>query len=501
MYGVFHLFYNAYMPYTNKLLYNTGLFTDFYSLTMLQGYYYTHKNLPVVFDMFFRNNPFQNGFSIFAGLESLLQRLEKFSFTREDIEYLREIRLFKDEFLNYLKNFRFTGTIYAMREGSVCFPGEPLIRVHTSIMEAQLIEGLVLNTVNYQTLIATKSARICLSARDKKVTDMGLRRAHGPNGALFASRAAYIGGAIATSNVQAGKEFGIPVSGTMSHAWVMSFKSEREAFEAYANIYPDNAVFLLDTYDTLKSGVENAIVVGKKLQERGKKFGVRLDSGDIEYLSQEVRKRLDEANLTDTFIGVSNELDETIIAELTANNCPVDVWGVGANLTTGGGGAAFSGVYKLSARKNVDFDDLGEGNSFTPTMKISENLEKVSLPGIKQVYRYIDPNTDCYVADVVALEDEQLPSDNKMTSYHPHNVYKKCVLNSSLKKEQLLSCVMKNGQVSMTFPTIQNIQEYARNEIKKLDKTVRRRINPHIYPVAISEKLKNIRDEFITGKK
>lgn len=489
------------MSHTHKPFYNTGLFTDFYALTMLQGYYYTHKNLSVVFDMFFRSNPFENGFSIFAGLESLLQQLENFSFTQEDIEYLKELRLFQDEFLEYLRDFRFTGTMYAMPEGSVCFPGEPLIRVHTSIMEAQLIEGLLLNTINYQTLIATKSTRICLSARGKKVMDMGLRRAHGPNGALFASRAAYIGGAVTTSNVQAGKEFGIPVSGTMSHAWVMSFENEKKAFEVYADMYSDNVVFLLDTYDTLKSGLKNAIVVGQKLHERGKKFGVRLDSGDIEYLTQEVRKELDRAQLTDAFIGVSNELDENIIAELTANNCPVDIWGVGTNLVTGGGGSSFSGVYKLSARKNTESHTVKNSHDFIPTMKISDNVEKISLPGIKQVYRYTDLETKLYVADVIALEDEKLSANQKTTCYHPHNVYKKRILDTSLQREPLLSQVMKDGRICVALPSIQNIQEYAKNEIKKLDKTIRRRINPHIYPAGISDNLKNMRDTFVLGKK
>ncbi len=489
------------MSQNHKLFYNTGLFTDFYALTMLQGYYYTHRNLQVVFDMFFRLNPFQNGFSIFTGLESLLHQLENFSFTKEDIEYLKESGLFKDEFLVYLQNFRFTGTVYAMPEGSVCFPSEPLIRVHTSIMEAQLIEGLLLNTVNYQTLIATKSARICLSARGKNVMDMGLRRAHGPNGALFASRAAYIGGVVSTSNVQAGNEYGIPIAGTMSHSWVMSFENEKKAFEVYANMYPDNTIFLLDTYDTLKSGLQNAIVVGKKLHEEGKKFGVRLDSGDIEYLTQEVRKELDKAQLTDVFIGVSNELDENIIAELTANNCPVDIWGVGTNLATGGGGSSFSGVYKLSARKNIESDNLENWHGFIPTMKISDNVEKISLPGIKQVYRYTDLKTKLYVADVIALEDEALPADKKTTCYHPYNIYKKRILDISLKREPLLSRVMKNGKISVELPSIHAIQEYVKNEIKKLDKTIKRRINPHVYPAGISDNLKKMRDTFVLGKK
>src|SRR5574344_2585555 len=290
----------------------SALFTDFYELTMAQGYWKNKMNGNAVFDMFFRRQPFNGGFSIFAGIEPLLDSLTEFCFDEDEIDYLRSLKIFEDGFLDYLKTFKFTGDLYSFEEGSVIFPQEPIVRIHANLIEAQIVEGLILNHCNFQSLIATKTARVWLASKKGNIMEFGLRRAQGPDGAMSASRAAYIGGAAGTSNTLAGKLYGIPVMGTMAHSWIMSFPSELDAFEAYAKIYPTKTVFLIDTYDTLKSGIKNAIKAGAKLVEQGYNFGVRLDSGDIAYLSQEVRKELDKAGFPQAFISVSNELTEEI---------------------------------------------------------------------------------------------------------------------------------------------------------------------------------------------
>ncbi|MCL2443932.1 MAG: nicotinate phosphoribosyltransferase, partial [Treponema sp.] len=328
---------------------NSAIFTDFYSLTMAQGYWKNNRNERVVFEMFFRHQPFGGGYSIFAGLDTLLNRLLNFTFSGEDITYLKSLGVFEDAFTDFLKTFRFNGTLWAMDEGTVVFPQEPLIRVEGNLIECQIIEGMLLNIINFQTLIATKACRVWLASGKGQVMEFGLRRAQGPDGAISASRAAFIGGASGTSNTLAGKVFGIPVLGTMAHSWIMSFDSEEEAFEAYASIYPARTIFLIDTYDTLKSGIYNAIKVGKKLTEQGKNFGVRLDSGDIHYLSIEVRRILDNAGLNKAFITVSNDLDENIIETLVKEGAPVNSWGVGTNMVTGGQASAFTGVYKMAS--------------------------------------------------------------------------------------------------------------------------------------------------------
>ncbi len=313
-------------------MHRSALFTDFYELTMAQGYWKNGMDSRAVFDMFFRRHPFHGGFSLFAGLDPLLEALEGFRFQGEDLAWLEAQGMFEDGFLRYLEGFRFSGDVWAMREGQVAFPQVPLLRVHAGLIEAQLIEGLVLNTINFQSLIATKSARVALAARGKRVMEFGLRRAQGYDGALSASRACFIGGAAASSNALAARIYGIPAMGTMAHSWVMAFPGEREAFAAYADLYPRATTLLIDTYDTLASGIVNAVEAGKALKERGLKFGVRLDSGDIDYLSRKVRDALDSAGLEDAFIVVSNELDEDIIERLAAGGAPVDVWGVGTHL-------------------------------------------------------------------------------------------------------------------------------------------------------------------------
>ena len=292
---------------------NNVLFSDFYELTMAQGFWKNKRNTRTVFEMFFRSNPFKGGYSVFAGLEPLLKAIENFKLTAEDIDWLSSLNIFEKEFLDYISNFKFSGDVWAVKEGSLIFPNEPILRIEADAVEALLLEGLILNTINFQSLIATKTARIYLASQKGSIMEFGLRRAQGQDGAMSATRAAYIGGAFGTSNALAAKMLGIPALGTMSHAWIMSFKSEEEAFQTYADIYPDNSIFLIDTYDTLRSGIINAITVGKRLQSKGKNFGVRLDSGDVYYLSTAVRKILDESGCEKAAISVSNELTEEII--------------------------------------------------------------------------------------------------------------------------------------------------------------------------------------------
>jgi nicotinate phosphoribosyltransferase len=432
--------------------------------------------------MFFRRQPFNGGFSVFAGLEDLLSVLENLHFSEEDIAYLESLGMFRQDFLDFLREFRFHGDIYAVDEGTAVFPHEPLIRVHATLMEAQLIESVLLNVVNFQTLIATKTARIYLAANHGKVAEFGLRRAQGIDGAVSASRAAYIGGAAATSNVYAGKRFNIPVTGTMAHSWVMAFDDEREAFERFAELYPDAAVLLIDTYDTLDSGIPNAIEIGKRLKEKGKPFGVRLDSGDIQYLSIQVRKALDRAGLTDATIAASNELNEDIIHQLVSAGTPIDLWGVGTHMVTGGSQSSFSGVYKLAA-KEVD----GE---YQPTMKVSDNPEKSTNPGIKQVHRFLDEEGSP-IADLITFDDDGIDGEHTYTFHHPYVDYRHFSMKPRGPVVPLLKQRMKDGAVVGPQPSLAEIQALARENLDALDQTFRRIINPHIYKVSISDTVKN----------
>ncbi|NCC65273.1 MAG: nicotinate phosphoribosyltransferase, partial [Spirochaetia bacterium] len=358
----------------------SALTTDFYELTMMQGYFENDLNPQVVFDMFYRNNPYGGGYVVFAGLHDLIDKLQTLQFSDEDIQYLKGLGKFSEPFLAYLRAYRFSGAIYAMEEGTVVFPGEPLLRVHTNLIEAQLIEGFLLNTLNFQSLIATKASRMAIASEYGALMEFGLRRAQGQNGALSASRAAYIGGCKVTSNTLAGKVYNIPVSGTMAHSWVMSFESELASFRAYAKLYPQNTVLLMDTYDTLGSGIDNAIIVALEQKEKGYSIGVRIDSGDLSYLPRVIRKKLDEAGLKDAKIVVSNDLTEEIVQTLVHDEVPIDSWGIGTHLVTGGTQASLNGVYKLAAKQDKD-------GSIIPTMKISNSFEKTTNPAIKQVYR------------------------------------------------------------------------------------------------------------------
>lgn len=470
----------------------SALFTDFYELTMAQGYWKNNMNDEVVFDMFFRRQPYNGGFSIFAGIEPLLDSLEDFTFDDSEIEYLRSQKIFEEGFLDYLKTFKFSGDLYSFEEGSIIFPQEPLVRIHAKLIEAQIIEGLVLNLCNFQSLIATKTARVWLAAKKGNVMEFGLRRAQGPDGAMGATRASYIGGAQGTSNTLAGQALGIPVMGTMAHSWVMSFPSELEAFEAYAEIYPEKTIFLIDTYDTLKSGIKNAIKAGAKLVEKGYNFGVRLDSGDMSYLTSEVRKELDKAGFPQAFICVSNDLTEEIVETLVQQNAPIASWGVGTHMVTGGSEASFTGVYKLAAKKTAD------GN-FEPTMKFSDNPSKNTNPGIKNVFRLYDENGMAR-ADILAMDGEILEEGKEYRYYHTMVDYRQF----SFKASKIVPMLKKRieggkriGEKENDAVILRKSRERMMREIETLDASFKRILNPHIYKVSMTEKLKELKLSFI----
>jgi nicotinate phosphoribosyltransferase len=465
----------------------SALFTDFYSLTMAHGYWKKGMNRRAVFEMFFRRQPFGGGFSVFAGLGTLLEQLEGFSFSAEDIAYLKSLGCFEASFFDYLKDFRFTGTLWAADEGTVVFPQEPLIRLEGGLIECQLVEGMLLNTINFQSLIATKTARVWLASGKGSIMEFGLRRAQGPDGAMSASRAAFIGGASGTSNVLAGKEYGIPVMGTMAHSWVMAYPSEEEAFRAYADIYPEHPVFLIDTYDTLKSGVQNAVKAGKTLASEGKNFGVRLDSGDIHYLSVEVRKILDAAGLTKATIAVSNDLDESIVQTLTNAGAPINTWGVGTQMVTGGTEAAFSGVYKLTARED------GTGN-LVPAIKVSDHPEKTTNPGIKQVWRITDAQ-GMAVADVLALDSQAglFRRGNRLDFWHPAADYRRFYHTLEGGAEPILKVRFDRGRAVADPPSLPDIRRRVQSGLETFDQSYKRLLNPHIYKVSVTEELRSLK--------
>ena len=469
---------------------SSALFTDFYSLTMAQGYWKNRMDNRAVFEMFFRRHPFGGGFSVFAGLETLLEKLAAFSFSAGDLEYLASLGSFEDAFLDYLGSFRFSGDLWALDEGTIIFPQEPLVRVDANRIESQIVEGIILNTLNFQSLVATKTARVYLASGKGSVMEFGLRRAQGADGAMSASRAAYIGGACATSNVLAGKVFGVPVLGTMAHSWIMSFPTEEAAFRAYAGLYPAKTVFLIDTYDSLKSGVRNAIRAGKVLAGQGKNFGIRLDSGDIHYLSTQARKALDEAGFPRATITVSNDLDETIIDTLTRAGAPIDSWGVGTQLVTGGTDAAFSGVYKLAASE--------EDGKLIPRIKFSDHPEKTTNPGVKQVWRIRDRD-GMAVADVLSLdgEDDRPEQGKRYVFWHPQADYRRFYHTIEGGVEPLLKKRLENGKALAPSPPLDEVRQTLRKELDCFDQSYKRLLNPHIYKVSVTEKLRTLKLELI----
>ena len=484
----------------------SALFTDFYSLTMAQGYWKKKPNClagnsqavnrKAVFEMFFRRQPFGGGYAIFAGLGTLLESLTSLAFSEDDLNYLKSLAIFEDDFIGFLKNFRFTGTLYAVEEGTAVFPHEPLIRVEGSLIECQLIESLLLNTVNFQSLIATKTRRVVLASGNGSVMEFGMRRAQGNDGALSASRAAYIGGAAGTSNTLAGKQFGMPVMGTMAHSWVMSFPDEKEAFDAYAELYPDKTIFLIDTYNTLKSGIHNAILAGKKLKQQGKNFGIRLDSGDIQYLSAEVRKILDAENCNDAKITVSNELNESIIETLVKSGSPVDSWGVGTQLVTGGRDPAFSGVYKMSACEN-------SSGIMEPAMKLSDNPEKTTNPGIKQVWRLKDSKGEA-LADVMALDNDgeaaMFKPGSRCCFWHPAADYRHFYHLIETEPKPLLKKYLSGGSLCRPLPSLDEIRSFSIADLASFDATYKRLLNPHVYKVSITDTLRSLKLDLIKSR-
>jgi nicotinate phosphoribosyltransferase len=460
-----------------------GLYTDFYELSMAQGYFYAGKqDETAVFDYFFRTNPFNGGFLVFAGLADFLEQLQSFTYDEEAISYLTILGL-KSEFLNYLRKFSFKGKIHAVREGELVFPNEPILRVEANLIEAQLIETLLLNILNFQSLIATKAFRVNLAANGKIFSDFGLRRSHGFGG-LQASRAAIIGGASSTSNVQAGFMYDLPVSGTMAHSWVQSFDDELEAFRIYAKINPKTSVLLVDTYDTLRSGVPNAIIVAKELEQVSEQLvAIRLDSGDLAYLSKKARKMLDKEGLNYVKIFVSNQLNEHVIKSLEDQGAPIEGFGVGTELVTGKPDASLDGVYKLCV------------SAGKPSMKISENIEKNTLPGKKMVWRFFDEEGNIY-RDGILLDDE-IPGKCEWL-YHPTQPDKKTQV-CKLQREQLLQPVFENGVVLHVMPTPLECHQYLMQRARQLPEEHKRFIMPHIFKVGISSQLLKLRNDLVTG--
>jgi len=458
----------------------TGLYTDQYQLTMAQAYYMNgQKDNITVFDYFFRKLPFSGGYVVFAGLEVLLDILENLRFVKNDIEFLKEKR-FHPGFISFLEKFRFTGNIYSASEGDLVFPVRPVLQVEANIIEAQIIETILLNLLNFQSLIATKASRMRLAAGERTLIDFGLRRAQGPGG-YYASRAAVIGGFNATSNVAAGRDFDIPVSGTMAHSFIESFDSELAAFEHFAKVHPDECVLLVDTYDTLNSGLPNAIITAKRMEEKGHRLkGIRLDSGDLAYLSKKSREMLNNAGLGYVKIAVSNQLDEYIIQSLLEQQAPIDIFGVGTSLVTGYPDAALDGVYKLA---------FADGK---PRIKLSENVTKITLPHMKQVFRILENDGSFTGADAITLAHEQ----DVDIIYHPL-FPAKTMLTGNNKKEPLLNKVMEGGKRLSGSRTLDQIKDYSKARLDLLPGEYKRFNNPHVYKVGLSEKLRNERDRLI----
>ena len=466
---------------------NFTLLTDFYELTMMQGYLKSGKHQErVIFDMFYRKNPCGNGFAICCGLEQVVEYIRNLNFSEEDIDYLRSLGTFDEDFIEYLRGFHFTGDIYAIPEGTVVFPKEPLIKVIAPVIEAQLVETAILNLVNHQSLIATKAYRVVHAAQGDGVMEFGLRRAQGPDAGIYGARAAVIAGCIGTSNVYAGQKFRVPVLGTHAHSWIMSFPTELEAFKAYARLYPNNCILLVDTYDTLKSGVKNAILCYDAMKEEGitlKRFGIRLDSGDLAYLSKKARKMLDEAGYPDAIISASNDLDENLIASLKAQGACITSWGVGTNLITSESQPSFGGVYKLAAT----YSDEGQ---WVPKIKLSENSEKITNPGNKQIYRIIEKDSGKVFADYIALEEERFSEAEDLVLFDPIDTWKKSTLKGgSYEMRPLLVPIFLGGKLVYNCPSVEEIKAYCKKEQESLWEECRRLTNPHAVYVDLSDKL------------
>ncbi len=470
---------------------NLTMMTDLYQLTMMNGYYKlgTYNNY-AVFDVFFRKNGFID-YAISAGLAQAIEYVKNLHFDKNDLNYLKSLKIFDDGFIEYLANFKFTGDIYSVVEGEVVFAGEPILTVRAPLLQAQLIETTLLNVINHQTLIATKASRIVTAAGAKGVVEFGLRRAQGPDAGIYGARASIIGGCTGTSNVLAGQMFDIAVKGTHSHSWVMSFSSELEAFEKFAEIYPDNCLLLVDTYDTLKSGVPNAIKVFKKLRESGHKpIGIRLDSGDLAYLSKKARVMLDNAGFSDAIIFASNDIDEHLISQLTLQGAKIDVYGVGTRLITSHDIPSLGGVYKLAqiTRDGVDY----------PCLKHSDTTEKITNPGFKTVYRIYDGETGKAFADLIALRGEKLTDPITLT--HAQDRWKQTVLNGYIARE-LLVPIFINGKCVYECPPLIKSVEHRTRELNAFWDEYKRLSNPHIYKVDLSDELYALKMKLLGGDK
>lgn len=463
------------------------LLTDLYELTMLAGYLEQGMHeTPAVFDLFFRHNPFKGGYAIFAGLEPALSYLEDLAFGDEELSYLDGLKMFRPNFLTYLETFRFKGSVSAPAEGSAVFAREPLITVEGGLAEAQFVETALLNIINFQTLVATKAARISRIAGAASVLEFGLRRAQGPDGGLSAARAAFVGGVRSTSNVLAGKTFGIPVMGTHAHSWIMAFPDELTAFRRYAEVFPDRCVLLIDTYDTIKSGLPNALIVAAELKARGHALvGVRIDSGDLAYLSRQVRAALDAAGFAGVKVVASNELDEYVIESIRAEGGRVDIYGVGTRLATcaGEGGGALGGVYKL-VRIGAE-----------PKLKLTSDVSKATIPDRKRVLRAVAPDGS-FIQDVIALEGEQIaPGD---IVYDPANLLQKVHIPREAQFIELRSRVMEQGQRCLPPPTLLSSADRCAQELNRLPDGCHRFVNPHAYKVSISAGVNKLRLKLLT---
>ncbi len=481
------------MSSSSLYAHSLALLTDLYQLTMAYGYWKAglHKT-ESVFHLFFRRPPFQGGFAIAAGLENIIQYLKNFRFSQDDLSYLATLHsenkepLFPDEFLQYLATLSFTGNLEAVPEGTVVFPYEPLLRIQGPIIECQLLESPLLNLINFPSLIATKAARVRLASQKDHVMEFGLRRAQGIDGALTASRAAYIGGCDSTSNVLAGKLFNIPVQGTHSHSWVMMFDEELEAFQAYAETLPGNSVFLVDTYNTVE-GVKKAIEVGKWLHANGKKLlGIRLDSGDLAHLSIESRVLLDESGFQETKIIASNELDETLISELKRQGAKIDAWGVGTHLITGKEQAALDGVYKLSAIRD-------QGKKWKYKLKLSEQMSKISNPGVLQVRRYRMNNI--YFADVIYNTASETSQQRLMVD--PFDITKQHTISENAPYEDLLQPIFRQGTCVYSSPPLTEIRKQVKEQLNNFPVGIKRFLNPHIYLVGLEKSLYDLKIDLI----
>lgn len=466
----------------------SGLFCDFYELTMGQGFFEKKHNPISTFEMFYRKAPLSSGYAVFVGIDEVVDNIINFRFSKKDIDYLRSLDMFKSDFLEYLENFKFSGDVNAFDDGEICFPREPLLQIKAPMIECCLVETMVLNAINFQTLIATKASRLKTASGGRSIMEFGMRRAATGSASVVASRAAIIGGAESTSNTYAASLYSAKPSGTMSHAWVMSFEDEYTAFRTFANLYPNNAILLIDTYDTLGCGIDNAIKVGLEQQKKGLKIGVRIDSGDLSYLSQKVRSRLDNAGLTDAIICLSNDINESVLRELLLSGASVNSFGIGTKLVADG--ETLGGVYKMVATEN-------ENKQTKNVLKMSNSVEKLTLPGEHNVFRLYDEDAHP-LCDYITLKSEGAPDNTKKVVLN-HSVFENetYTLKSFKNAKNLLSPKIVSGKRVYTPKSLSEIKENSNCSLQAFDNSYKRLVNPHIYKVSISNALKNERNRLV----